>query len=68
MNATSENAQHLLALDPFTQAVLKSRVDMLDQERRDFGPDYQAGQARRALGVVQRGRLSVSGPETRWSR
>ena len=37
----TENAQHLLALDPFTQAVLKAHVDMLDQERKDFGPDYQ---------------------------
>jgi hypothetical protein len=36
----TENAQHLLALDPFTPAVLKSHVDMLDQERVDFGPDY----------------------------
>jgi integrase len=34
----TENAQHLLALDPFTLAVLKNHVDMLDQERRDFGP------------------------------
>jgi integrase len=37
----TENAQHLLALDPFTQAVLKAHVDMLDQERKEFGPDYQ---------------------------
>ena len=36
----TENAQHLLALDPFTQAVLKVHVDMLDQERKEFGPDY----------------------------
>jgi integrase len=36
----TENAQHLLALDPFTQAVLKSHVAMLDEERRDFGPEY----------------------------
>jgi integrase len=35
------NAQHLLALDPFTLAVLKVHVEMLDQERKDFGPDYQ---------------------------
>jgi integrase len=34
----TENAQ--LALDPFTLAVLKNHVDQLDQERRDFGPDY----------------------------
>jgi integrase len=35
------NAQHLLALDPFTLAVLKVHVELLDQERKDFGPDYQ---------------------------
>jgi integrase len=35
------NAQHLLALDPFTLAVLKAHVEQLDQERREFGPDYQ---------------------------
>ena len=37
----TENAQHLLALDPFTLAVLKVHVELLDQERKDFGPDYQ---------------------------
>jgi integrase len=37
----TENAQHVLALDPFTLAVLKAHVETLDQERRDFGPDYQ---------------------------
>ena len=36
----TENAQHVLALDPFTLAVLKVHVDMLDHERKDFGPDY----------------------------
>ena len=36
----TENAQHVLALDPFTLAVLKVRVEKLDQERRDLGPDY----------------------------
>jgi hypothetical protein len=36
----TENAQHTLALDPFTLAVLKAHVGMLDQERNDFGPDY----------------------------
>jgi integrase len=36
----TENAQHTLALDPFTLAVLKAHVEMLDQERKDFGPDY----------------------------
>jgi integrase len=37
----TENAQHVLALDPFTLAVLKAHVERLDQERRDFGPDYR---------------------------
>ncbi len=37
----TENAQHVLALDPFTLAALKVHVETLDQERRDFGPDYQ---------------------------
>ena len=37
----TENAQHVLALDSFTLAALKQHVDTLDQERRDFGPDYQ---------------------------
>ena len=36
----TENAQHVLALDPFTLAVLKAHVETLDQERREFGPDY----------------------------
>ena len=36
----TRNAQHTLALDPFTLAVLKAHVEMIDQERRDFGPDY----------------------------
>lgn len=36
----TENAQHVLALDPFTLAVLKAHVEQLDQERRDFGPEY----------------------------
>jgi len=36
----TENAQHVLALDPFTLAVLGAHVDMLDQERKDFGPEY----------------------------
>jgi integrase len=34
------NAQHLLALDPFTLAALRVHVDMLDTERKEFGPDY----------------------------
>jgi integrase len=36
----TENAQHVLALDTFTQAALQAHVDMLDQERKGFGPDY----------------------------
>jgi integrase len=36
----TENAQHVLALDPFTLAALKAHVEMLDREQRDFGPDY----------------------------
>jgi integrase len=36
----TENAQHVLALDPLTLAALKIHVEMLDQERKDFGPDY----------------------------
>jgi integrase len=36
----TQNAQHTLALDPFTLAVLKVHVEMIDQERRDFGLDY----------------------------
>jgi len=30
----------VLALDPFTLAVLKAHVEMLDRERKDLGPDY----------------------------
>ncbi len=37
----TENAQHVLALDPFTLAVLKAHVETLDQEQREFRPDYQ---------------------------
>ena len=37
----TENAQHVLALDPFTLAALKAHVEQLDQERRELGPDYQ---------------------------
>ena len=36
----TENAQHVLALDPFTLAVLKAHVEMLDRERKELGPDY----------------------------
>jgi integrase len=37
----TENAQHVLALDPFTLAALKVHVEMLDEEQEEFGPDYQ---------------------------
>jgi integrase len=37
----TENAQHVLALDPFTHAALKAHVELLDRERAEFGPDYQ---------------------------
>jgi integrase len=37
----TENAQHVLALDPFTLAALRAHVDLLDRERAEFGPDYQ---------------------------
>ena len=36
-----ENAQHLLALDPFTLTALKAHVEMLDRERKVHGPDYR---------------------------
>jgi integrase len=36
----TENAQHVLALDPFTLTVLRTHVETLDQERKEFGPDY----------------------------
>jgi integrase len=36
----TENAQHVLALDPFTVAALAVHVEMLDREREEFGPDY----------------------------
>ena len=36
----TENAQHVLALDPFTLAALKAHVEQLEQERREFGPGY----------------------------
>lgn len=37
----TENAQHVLALDPFTVAVLTVHTEMLDRERAEFGPDYR---------------------------
>lgn len=35
-----DNAQLLLAIDPFTLAVLQAHVEMLDTERKEFGPGY----------------------------
>jgi len=35
-NGKTENAQHLLALDPFTLAALKAHVEMLDRERKEL--------------------------------
>jgi integrase len=37
----TENAQRVIALDPFTLAALRVLVDQLDTERAAFGPDYQ---------------------------
>lgn len=37
----TENAQRILALDPFTLAALSVHVAMLDDERNAFGPDYE---------------------------
>jgi integrase len=34
------NAQHLIALDPFTLAVIKAHTEMLDAERAEYGPNY----------------------------
>jgi integrase len=39
----SENAQRTIALDPFTLAALQVHVEMLDRERKEFGPDYRDG-------------------------
>lgn len=36
----TDNAQHLLALDPFTLAVLRAYAGILDQERKELWPDY----------------------------
>ena len=38
----TENARRVLALDPFTLAALRSHVEMLERERAEFGPDYEA--------------------------
>ncbi len=37
----SENAQRTITLDPFTLAVLTKHVAQLDEERREFSPDYE---------------------------
>ncbi len=37
----TENAQRTLALDPFTLAALTRHVEMLDQEAKESGADYQ---------------------------
>lgn len=37
----TENAQHLLALHPFTLAALRAHVEQLGRERAEFGPDYR---------------------------
>jgi integrase len=37
----TENAQRVIALDPFTLAALRAHVELLDQERTEFGPDYK---------------------------
>lgn len=37
----TENAQRTIALDPFTLAALMVLVDLIEQERKDFGLDYQ---------------------------
>jgi integrase len=37
----TENAQRVIALDPFTLAALRAHVELLDQERAEFGPDYR---------------------------
>jgi integrase len=36
----TENAQHVIALDPFTLAALGRLVEQLDAERKEHGPDY----------------------------
>jgi hypothetical protein len=36
-NGKTENAQHVIAIDPYTLAVLRRFSDQLDQERADFG-------------------------------
>jgi integrase len=43
----TENAQHVLALDPFTLAALKAHVEMLDRERARARPRWCDGRDRR---------------------
>jgi hypothetical protein len=44
----------LNSYDPFTLAVLKAHVEMLERERIEFGPDYHDhGVLFRAVGVRQ---------------
>jgi integrase len=37
----TENAQRLIALDPFTMAALRQLVEQIDKERQELGPDYE---------------------------
>lgn len=39
----TENAQRIIALDPFTLAALTLLVEQLDRERKEFGHDYHDG-------------------------
>jgi integrase len=43
-DGTTENAQHVIALDPFTRAMLAAHVQVLDQERAELGPAHGAAQ------------------------
>lgn len=36
----TENAQWVVVLDPFTLALLRKHVEMINSERAEFGPDY----------------------------
>ena len=53
----TENAQHLVALDPFTLAALAAHVETLDQERQDLG------RTTRITGCCSAGRTAL--PRTR---
>ncbi len=37
----TENAQRVIALDPFTLAALRQLVEQIDRERKELGPDYE---------------------------